>query len=159
MTDTLLTHDAVAERGLVERYVAGRLHDETELEAFEAHLLVCETCREEVRIGMVVRAETRASAPRRSYRGWLLGVGLAAAAGLTSLVLLRDSGDRVRPLGTVLQPPLYLGVPVRSTPRPGDSVFDAAMQAYASGSYVAHCNVQRPTVGKVACRQGRVERC
>ena len=42
MTNAMLNCDAVAERGLVERYVAGRLHDDQDLGALEAHLLTCE---------------------------------------------------------------------------------------------------------------------
>lgn len=136
MTDIALTCETVAEHGLVERYVAGRLGPGAEREAFEAHLLTCDACREEVRLALIVRAELAPTTSRRSRRGWLLGVGLAAAAGLATLVVLRGNGtDRVRPLGAVRQPPIYLGVPIRGTSTPADSLFDAAMQAYAEGDY------------------------
>jgi putative zinc finger protein len=136
VTDIALTCETVAEHGLVERYVAGRLGPGAEREAFEAHLLTCDACREEVRLGLTVRAEFASTASRRGRRRWLLGVGLAAAAGLATLVVMRRTGtDQVRPLGAVRQPPIYLGVPVRGTATPADSLFDAAMQAYAEGDY------------------------
>ena len=136
MIDDILTCDAVAERGLAERYVAGRLRDGADLEAFEAHLLVCDAFREEVRLGLTVRAELPAAASGRGRRAWLIGVGLAVAAGLATVTVLRPGGgDRVRSLGTIRQPPIYLGVPIREAPTPIDSLFNAAMRAYAAGDY------------------------
>jgi tetratricopeptide (TPR) repeat protein len=136
-----LTCGDVAERGFVERYVAGRL-DPAEVEAFEAHYVTCPRCQEDLRLAAAVRRNlplvAGASAPRRRWpRPLLAGVGLAAAAGLAALLLL--PGDRVSPqltsLGTVLEPPIYLGVPVRGTPSAADSLFDVAMGAYAGRSY------------------------
>src|SRR5713101_1190735 len=74
----MLTCQAVADRGLVERYVSGRLREDPELTDFEAHVLTCSSCREEVRLAMVVRAELGARRLRgRSW--WWVGVGAAAA--------------------------------------------------------------------------------
>jgi hypothetical protein len=139
VTDETLTCDAVATRGLLERYVAGRLSDDQSLGIMEAHLLTCEACREELRIALIVRAESSArSEPKR--RAWpLVGAGLALAAGLAALVVVRSGGSAssVRALGAVGQAPLYLGVAVRGGGTPGDSIFDAAMVAYGDGDYTA----------------------
>jgi tetratricopeptide (TPR) repeat protein len=137
VTPDLLTCDAAAERGLVERYVAGRLDDEAELAAFEAHLLTCERCRDEVRLGLTVRAELAVSGRRRGRRVWPFGVGLALAAGIAALVLLRFNSEGVRAFGDVQDPPLYLGVAVRGAPTPAESLFEAAMTAYSRGDYGA----------------------
>jgi len=95
--NAILNCEAVAERGLVERYVAGRLNDNQDRGALEAHLLTCELCQEEVRIALIVRAEVAAGesgpagpalklperegrdAPRRLPRGFLVGLATAAA--------------------------------------------------------------------------------
>ncbi|HEY6225212.1 MAG TPA: histidine kinase dimerization/phospho-acceptor domain-containing protein, partial [Gemmatimonadales bacterium] len=61
----LLTCGAVGERGVVERYVAGRLSDALELAEFEAHLVDCARCQEEVRFAMLVRAELPAGRESR----------------------------------------------------------------------------------------------
>ena len=101
MTNGILNCESVAEQGLVERYVSGRLNEDQGLEALEAHLLTCEACREEVRVALVVRAELgeqlgqapgrRADAGRRRLRPGLL-IGLAAAA---ALVLVVRRGGRL----------------------------------------------------------------
>ena len=51
MTYETLTCEAVAQRGLVERYVSGRLQTERDVSDFETHLLTCDTCREDLRLG------------------------------------------------------------------------------------------------------------
>ncbi len=129
-----LTCREVAERGLMERYVAGRLSDANQLADFEAHLVECSRCQEDVRLAMTVRAELAARRPRRIS---LLGLGLAAAAAIAGLVVLRGTGPDVRALGAVRDAPLYLGVPVRATPAPADSLFERAMTAYTGGNYGA----------------------
>jgi hypothetical protein len=101
VTNGILTCEAVAEQGLVERYVSGRLSHDQGLEALEAHVLTCETCREEVRLALVVRAELAeqlgqapgrgADAARRRLRPGLW-IGLAAAA---ALVLVVQQGTRL----------------------------------------------------------------
>ena len=87
MTNGILNCEAVAQRGLVERYVAGRLTAEADLAALETHLLTCASCREEVRLGSIVRAELGARAAQTIGRSglrrsswFLLGTAAAAAA-------------------------------------------------------------------------------
>jgi hypothetical protein len=135
MTEPLIC-EVVADRGLVERYVAGRLTDEPDLAAFETHLLTCERCREDVRLGLVVRAELTAPGRQRPHP-WTVGLGLALAAGIAAVVLLRGNGDGVRALGAVREPPLYLGVAVRGPGTRSDSMFDIAMTAYNLRDYAA----------------------
>lgn len=120
-------------------YVAGTLEPSAR-DAFEIHLLGCDACQEEVRLAAAVRGALRAP-PRRRRWPWLLGtVGLAAAAVL-AVVWTSSAGPsgKVRALGAVAQAPVYLGVPVRSVPpQPrarADSMFAAAMAAYAVGHY------------------------
>ena len=99
MTYETLTCEAVAQRGLVERYVSGRLQTERDLSDFETHLLTCDSCREEVRLGLVLRAELgapaalqqRGSLPRR--KSWLI-LGAAAAAAVV-VVIARPSSQHL----------------------------------------------------------------
>jgi|SRR5579859_2546516 len=134
MTLAALTEEAVAERGMVERYVAGRLSDPGELIEFEAHLLTCARCRDELTLAMAVRREFgNTNAGTRKKLG--VGIGLAAAAGIAALLLLPESHSALKNLGLVATPPVYLGVSVRATPAAGDSVFGAAMDAYTGGEY------------------------
>jgi len=96
----MLTCEAVADRGLLERYVSGRLREEPDRTEFEAHLLTCATCRAEVRLAMVVRAEL--GAPKRRSRWW---IGVAAAAAVLIFFVARpafrsDSDGRVQRGGT-----------------------------------------------------------
>ena len=128
---------------VIERYVAGKL-PESETEAFEEHLLVCDRCQEELMLAVAVRealpegeADDEPLAVRRlPWRGVTVGLTLAAAAVATILILPIDrvSGP-IAELGRVTQPPIYLGVPVRQAPARPDSVFNAAMSAYAMGDY------------------------
>jgi anti-sigma factor RsiW len=50
----LLTCDAIAARGVIERYLAGRL-SEAEVETFEAHYLTCSHCQRELRLAIAIR--------------------------------------------------------------------------------------------------------
>jgi len=77
--------------------VSGRLRAEPDRTDFEAHLLTCATCREEVRLGMVVRAEL--GAPKRRGRSWWW-VGVGAAAAVLILFVARPP-FRSNPDGTV----------------------------------------------------------
>jgi len=93
-----LTCEAVAQRGLVELYVSGRLSAERDISDLETHLLTCDTCREEVQLGSVVRAEFGAPAalhrvrslPRRGH--WLI-LGAAAAAAVVFVMARPSSHD------------------------------------------------------------------
>jgi tetratricopeptide (TPR) repeat protein len=140
MTCAEVTRDEV-----VERYVAGTLTRD-ELDAFEEHLLACERCQDEVRLGAAIRETLAAGAgvgrgaavhafPRRA---WLPIAGLAAAAAIAGIVVLpRLSGEsEVEALGRVTQAPIWLGVPVRADEPPtADSLFETAMAAYDEGRW------------------------
>ncbi|MBI1723135.1 MAG: hypothetical protein HYR48_04430 [Gemmatimonadetes bacterium] len=126
------------ERGLAERYAAGTLAAD-EARAFEDHYVGCEVCQREVRLAAAVRqavAEAAPTAPAR--RRWALigGAGALAAAAVLVLVLRPGSpASRFAPLGAVLEPPIYLGVQVRGPGERADSLFEAAMDAYADRRY------------------------
>ena len=92
--------EAIADRALVEQYVAGRLTADQDLEFLEAHLLTCSDCREDVRLATALRAELKPDAAVRLHRSalrrgraWWL-VGTAAAAAVLVLVLGRDFNQR-----------------------------------------------------------------
>ncbi|UCC71646.1 MAG: zf-HC2 domain-containing protein [Gemmatimonadota bacterium] len=53
MAETL-SCDAVIDRGLIERYVAGTL-SEAEVQAFESHYLTCGRCQNELRMAAAIR--------------------------------------------------------------------------------------------------------
>ena len=138
-----LCDDFVA-RFVMERYVAGKL-PESETQAFEEHLLVCDRCQEELRLAAAVREALPAGEEaddeplvvrRLPWRGVTAGLILAAAAVAAILILPIDRvAGPIAELGRVTQPPIYLGVPVRQAPARPDSVFDAAMSAYSAGDY------------------------
>jgi tetratricopeptide (TPR) repeat protein len=126
------------DRGVIERYVARRL-EESEAAAFEDHLAACPSCQAEVRLAVAVRAAAIEAThlvgrvwPKRAW--W--GAGLAAA-GVVGLLFLRSSGPNpeLTALGGVIEPPIYLGVPVRAADEPADSQFAHAMVAYGEGRY------------------------
>jgi tetratricopeptide (TPR) repeat protein len=139
-----LACDQVAERGLVERYLARRLSSAEE-EAFEAHYLTCARCQSELRLASGVRAVLgeRSSPARTSVnRSWprarlALALGAAAAAGVAAVLLLKGDagGGQFSDLGRVIEPPVYLGVPVRGNARHADSLFEAGMAAYGERRY------------------------
>ena len=128
---------------LAEAYVAGRLPD-AERAAFENHFIACAACQREVRLADAVRTGIRAmhgaaqrAAPhrRRRLNRWI-GAGLAVAAGLAAIAVLRTStSPAFAALGDVREPPVYLGVAVRGKPGRADSLFDRAMIAYAARDY------------------------
>lgn len=117
----------------------------TETATVEAHLANCALCRSEVvALGELVR-------PRQSRR-WLkyTGVAVAAAAALLLFVLpgklgVPDAPDgsprseaamlRLRALGAVEQPPVYLGVSVRAPSEREAELFAAGMRAYTDAQY------------------------
>ena len=128
---------------LAELYVAGRLPD-AERVAFENHFVACAACQREIRLADAVRTAIRAPhsathrAPRHRrghFRRWI-GAGLALAAGLAAIAVLRTSiSPTVAVLGGVLESPVYLGFSVRGAPGRADSIFDRAMTAYAARHY------------------------
>lgn len=113
------------------RYVAKRL-DESELERFEQHLLVCESCRNEVRLAELLRSELPQNDRIRS--NWLAGAALAIAATLAVVFLRTDTRSLVK-LGEVTTAPSYGAVPVRAAASQGDSTFATAMASYSAGAY------------------------
>lgn len=141
----------VRERDLIALYVSDRL-DQVEAEAFEEHYLTCERCREDVAVALAVQEEFRRQAVvgetedgegedgESSRRRWavpLAGLGgLAAAAAALLLFLPIEGGDsELARLGAVSQPPVYLGVPVRSTEGSADSLFARGMREYSTGDF------------------------
>ena len=120
-----------------ERYASQRMTVE-EAETFEDHFVTCAECQAEVRFVSAVAgsfggaAEPAPALSRTRRRGLVGGVALALAAGLVALMISRSQprGELVA-LGGVREPPVYLGVPVRSQGARSDSVFNAAMDAYA----------------------------
>lgn len=136
-----LTHGEVSEGRLVERYVSGSLGG-AERDRFEDHLLACALCQADIRAGAVIRAELATDVPAvprpKSRPGWLVPVGLAAAATVALVLFMPRRGDsRLIALGRIVEPPIYLGIELRGTPSPPDALFDSAMSAYAAHEYAA----------------------
>ncbi|HYV98512.1 MAG TPA: zf-HC2 domain-containing protein [Gemmatimonadaceae bacterium] len=108
----------------------------------EAHLARCDVCRAEVvQLDAIVR-------PARVWpRPYFVGLGLAAAAALVLIVLpsrnapsgvAADSASqtfRIRALGALTQPPIYLGVPVRAPSTQERERFANGMRAYTEARY------------------------
>lgn len=139
------------ERGASAHLEAGTVaayHDDgltlAQRASVDAHLSECDTCRAEVvEVHGIVRA-------RRTGRwGWLAGIGVAAAAALLLFAMpkragLPGAGDvaaqadlaaRVRALGAVAQPPIYLPVPVRAPAASGAELFMTGMREYGDARY------------------------
>jgi hypothetical protein len=110
MTDKL-TCEAVTEKGLVERYLAGKL-SEAETEAFETHYLTCTRCRTELRLGAGIREllpEVREAPLAPGIRGekktghWFRrnarvgAVAAAVAAVLVGVILVKPAGREPLP--------------------------------------------------------------
>lgn len=139
--NTSQTCDEVTRRSNAERYAASRMTP-AEADAFEDHFVTCAECQSEVRLASAIIGglPAEAAVPRsaKSPRHlWIWGGGgLALAAGLATLMILRSEpqGDLVA-LGGVREPPVYLGIPVRSADASQDSLFEAAMNAYALRRY------------------------
>jgi hypothetical protein len=106
----LLTCDAIVDRGLVERYLAGTL-SEAEVEAFESHYLTCTRCQNELRLAAAIRdvlPEVQEAAPAPDVspaapsRRWLGrharagAVAAAIAAVLAGVVLLQPSRESLQ---------------------------------------------------------------
>lgn len=134
MTPHTAACDALRDRALVERYVAGTL-PEPEASELEVHYLTCARCQADVRLAAAI-AGTPVEAVRRPALRWT-GIGLAIAAGLTAVLLVvpRRHAAELGRLGGVPEAPVYLGVQVRGSAAPADSVFDTAMIAYGSRRY------------------------
>ena len=126
-----------------ERYVTRRMAVQ-EAEAFEDHFVMCAECQSEVRFASAMAAglpsaPVAARLAKPSRRLWIWGGGsLALAAGIATLMLARsESRTELVALGAVNEPPVYLGIPVRGTDAPQDSVFETAMDSYSRRRYAA----------------------
>jgi hypothetical protein len=140
MTDTILTCEDVQREALIERSLAGRLTG-AERDAFEVHYLTCSRCQTELQLGAAVRVALRSSSAANPSRAWPRWAGIAglAAAGVFAMVVWRtQSGTppELQRLGAVVQAPIYLGVPLRSTDETAVTrAFDDAMRAYQAEEF------------------------
>lgn len=92
-----LTCDTIVDRGLIERYLAGRL-SEAEVEDFESHYLTCPRCQTDLRLAAAIRdtlpevdqARAAAAATPAGVRPWWSGrrakLGAVAAAAIAALL-------------------------------------------------------------------------
>lgn len=136
MPEVLTCHEVI-ERGLAAPYVAGTLAPK-EAHDFEDHYVGCSACQREVRLAVAVRQAVGAAPPVAMLRPrWAIGAALALAATIVLVAVLRPAParDRFASLGAVLEPPIYLGVQVRSAPGRADSLFVSAMEAYETRRY------------------------
>ncbi len=106
-----MDHREIEEHGVLERYVQGRLKGEEEL-AFEAHLLECQECLEQVRwaddLGQGVRAAAAQDVARLAVGAgilarWTAGRGRALAGVLAAALLVIPSGLYLREQARVRQ--------------------------------------------------------
>ncbi len=103
-------------------------------DAFEQHLLICASCRNEVRLAALVRSELRI--PSRRFNPWMLGGGLAIAAGFALIFTsTRTGSNSLAALGGVAAAPVYSGVTVRANTSATDSLFAQAMISYQQSNY------------------------
>lgn len=143
--NTKTTCDESSRCSNAERYVAHRMAA-PEAAAFEDHFVTCAECQDEVRFASAIIAglpHTQAATPgpraarRMASRFWI-GAGLAIAAGLATFMILRSGPQsELVALGAVREPPMYLGIPVRSAGAQRDSLFEVAMESYATRRYTA----------------------
>lgn len=138
--NTSLSCDEESRRLNAERYVARRM-DAKEAEAFEDHYVTCAECQREVRLASATAAGlSRGSATPRpvstARRIWIWGGGaIAIAASVATLAVLRQPTGEIVALGAVREPPVFLGIRVRGVDVADDTLFDAAMDAYAKRRY------------------------
>lgn len=137
---------------MAERYVAGSLSPE-EAEAFEEHLLECESCREEVRLAETIREALLEDEPpaRGELPAWLrIAAALAMVTSLVLVAIVLVPGDDVDPglaeLGRVVQAPVYLGTSVRAPEGRPDSLFADAMDVYVAEDYAVAVDGLRATL-------------
>jgi tetratricopeptide (TPR) repeat protein len=125
--------DAIRERDLVGRYIAGKL-SESEASEFESHYLTCERCQQEVRLGAAIAAAPvvteHPSFLKRAAFPFAIAAGLGA---LTFIALSRETG--LRGLGNVTQAPPYQGMQIRGAGTGVNRTFNAAMNAYGERRY------------------------
>lgn len=129
---------------MVGAYLDNRLSP-AETASVEAHLADCATCR-----GEIVQLDSIVGPRRLRRRVYFTGIALAAAAALLLFVLPKSLGVpggpgdparadslalRIRALGAVAQPPIYLGVSVRAPSAVGTELFSTGMRAYTDARY------------------------
>lgn len=135
-----LTCAEVAERGLIERYVAGSATP-ADVQAFEAHYMTCQDCQAHLRLAAAIRATlpglpTGARARRRASIGWAAVAAVAAVFAIA--VLSRAPGNTgSAAFGSVNAAPAYLGIAIRGPAGVADSLFGVGMQAYVEQRYRA----------------------
>ncbi len=152
---TGLTCEAVADRDLVARYVTDRL-DLDALEAFEAHLLMCDRCQDDVRLAMALREAFPAQAAdagdlvpeeptRRRFPLAAVGTGLAAAAALLLVLVLPRA---VNPPGAPPEhrAPSVGDTPAELTPLPLSPVGEVERVSALVWSHVDGANRYRATL-------------
>ena len=118
--------------GVHERYLAGSLPAE-EAHAFEDHVLLCTRCQQTLEVGAAIR-----SAPKRA-KSWLprlIGAGTLAAAAMAAFLVFGPD-RQVTSLGTITEPPIYLGIAVRSDDGTPEDQFERGMEHYNRGDYAA----------------------
>lgn len=134
--------DDDSRRSNAERYAARRM-TAPEAAAFEDHFATCADCQAEVRFASAIvtglpREIVATGSALGLRRVSIWGGGLALAAGLAAMMILRsDSQGAVAALGSVGEPPAYLGVSVRGSSAPQDSLFESAMDSYTKRRYAA----------------------
>jgi uncharacterized protein HemY len=110
---------------VVAAYLAGAL-DDAARDEFEAHLLLCDQCQNELRFLAALR-QRAGTVPRASRLA--VWVGLAAAAAIVGFLVVSATGVDVTRFGRVDAAPVYLGLPVRGG-NPADSAFETGMRYY-----------------------------
>ncbi len=130
-----LACETVAERGLLECYVAGTLQDE-DARALEKHFLQCRRCQADIKVIAGVREELQAPVASRLTRGRWTGLTAAALAAAVVAVMVfprHAAREPLTRLGAMGEPPIYLGVPVRNEIT--HIAFDSAMRVYERRDY------------------------
>jgi len=140
-----------ADQEIMERYLTGRLSLE-EAEAFEQHLLECQSCFSELQWRHAAASELRRQAARPAVSsgrtinyGWRFATAAAAVmilmAALVYLFFLSrglkpDSEAVIDQLASLGQPPLYLPSTIRGAKsQPALELFAKGMREYANQKY------------------------
>jgi tetratricopeptide (TPR) repeat protein len=129
--------DSHLELDLARRYATRRL-DAAAAGAFEDHLVVCDRCQTEMRLSLALHevVRTRAAADPTIRTRWIVGIAAALAASVAAILLWPAPVDpTLAALGQVHEPPMYIGMSVRSMPRRSDSLFNTAMALYVRHEY------------------------
>ena len=131
------------EAGTVAAYIDNRLPP-AQAVSVESHLADCEKCRAEI---IQLNGILRPRRPRR--RVYFAALAVAAAVlllfalpgtlgipgGPTGPAQADSLAFRIREMGAVAQPPIYLGVSVRAPSERGMELFTTGMRAYTAARY------------------------